>query len=202
VIDGGRTITTVTFGLTGAAITSATLAAPARAVSPTPMSRITDGAGTGAVLTPTWSDPDPEFGMQHLTGVTVSAGGAGYTRPSHGRALLLGVPQRQVTFTPTIVGRPSHGRHRLRAPGSPRRLFVLHDLGCRHRGLGRHLHPDHERRRRRRHRQPGLLDLLPAAPGLCRHHAAAADPVVQLRRRLRQHERQRPTKDSDAITRA
>ncbi|HEY4171339.1 MAG TPA: ubiquitin-activating E1 FCCH domain-containing protein [Reyranella sp.] len=52
VIDGGRTVTTVTFGLTGGAITSASLADTTRQASANAFVQITDGAGSGAILAP------------------------------------------------------------------------------------------------------------------------------------------------------
>src|SRR6185437_1376005 len=58
VIDGGQTITTVSFGISGGHIVSATLADTNRQASANAFVQITDGAGSGAVLQPTFTD-DP-----------------------------------------------------------------------------------------------------------------------------------------------
>jgi hypothetical protein len=52
VMDGGLTVTTVTFGLSGGAITSAALADTTKQASANAFVQITDGAGSGAILSP------------------------------------------------------------------------------------------------------------------------------------------------------
>ncbi len=71
VIDGGRVITTVTFGLTAGAITSAVLADVDKQASSNAYVQITDGTGAGAALAP--------VGSGHLDSILVVAPGTGYS---------------------------------------------------------------------------------------------------------------------------
>jgi hypothetical protein len=103
VIDGGRAVTTVSFGLSGSALATATLGDTTRQVSANAYVQVSDGGGSGAVLVPHWGDPDPDTGQRTLTGVTVSSGGSSYTAHAAVDITLLGVPQPQVTLTATVA---------------------------------------------------------------------------------------------------
>jgi hypothetical protein len=76
-MDGIRAVTSVTLTVVGGVITAATATNIGLSVSANATVRITDGTGTGAVLTPTWSGPD-ENGYYTLTGASVTNGGSGY----------------------------------------------------------------------------------------------------------------------------
>lgn len=76
--DGGRAISAVSFTVSGGTITAGTLAAPNQKVSDNAYITVTDGAGSGAVLQPQWTDDGSGNGTSYISGVTVIAGGAGY----------------------------------------------------------------------------------------------------------------------------
>lgn len=76
VMDGGLTVTTVTFGLTGGAITSATLADTTKQASANAFVQIIDGAGSGAILSPVF----PGDGTMQ---VQVVGAGSGYGANVH-----------------------------------------------------------------------------------------------------------------------
>lgn len=78
VIDGMRTVTTVNLTITGGVITGATATATGQGVSASTVVRVTDGDGSGVVLTPQWSAIDPDTGYYTLVGVLVSNGGSSY----------------------------------------------------------------------------------------------------------------------------
>jgi hypothetical protein len=103
VIDAGRIVTSVSFGLSGGVITSASLASTTQTCSANAYVQVADGGGSGAALLPQWSDPDPDTGQRTLTGVAVSSGGASYTAHATVAVTYLGVPQPQVTLTPTVA---------------------------------------------------------------------------------------------------
>lgn len=90
VIDGGRTVTTIAFGLSGGAIVSATLASTTQEASPNAYTEITDGDGSGAVLQAqvTWDGLNE---ANWISGVTVVAGGANYSANAEVRVVLYGV---------------------------------------------------------------------------------------------------------------
>lgn len=93
VIDAGRVITTVTFGLTGTVITSATLAATGQNVSANAYVSITEaGGGSGAVLSPEFADVGDGSGNVYLSAVTVVDGGASYSATPTVKFYLYGVP--------------------------------------------------------------------------------------------------------------
>ncbi|HYD04112.1 MAG TPA: hypothetical protein VEC60_00215, partial [Reyranella sp.] len=101
-IDGVREVTTVTLGVSGGAIVSATPVATGQSVSANARVQITDGVGTGAVLVPQWTDNGD--GTVTLTGVTVTSGGSGYNANVLVQGFYWGGLQPQLTFTPTVVG--------------------------------------------------------------------------------------------------
>ena len=103
-IDKGVTVTEITLGTSGGAISSATPAATGQSVSANAYVRISEGDGSGAVLTPVWSEPDPETGALTLTGVTVTAGGSGYSGHVGVIMTCMGVPQPQVGFSAMVGG--------------------------------------------------------------------------------------------------
>jgi hypothetical protein len=76
VIDGGRTLTTVSFTLSGGAIASATLADTTQQASPNAFLQITDGSGSGAVLQPIFATDS--FHGTYISGATAISGGGGY----------------------------------------------------------------------------------------------------------------------------
>jgi hypothetical protein len=103
VIDGGRTITTVTLGVSGGAIATATLADTNKEASPNAYVKITDGAGTGAVLTPTFSED--ELGNATISGATIVAGGSGYAGSVQINMVLFGtIDYYPYTFSVTVDG--------------------------------------------------------------------------------------------------
>jgi hypothetical protein len=90
VIDGGRTLTTVSFALSGSAIASATLADTTQQASPNAFLQITDGSGSGAVLQPIFtSEGDPS--ITYVSGCTVINGGSGYGAGVQVRTVVSGV---------------------------------------------------------------------------------------------------------------
>jgi hypothetical protein len=100
-MDRGVAVTTITFGLAGGIITSATPAATGQNVSATAYIQIVDGGGTGAVLTPQWTNNGD--GTTTLTGVAVTSGGSGYSSHAIATGLFIGAPQPQVILSPTIA---------------------------------------------------------------------------------------------------
>jgi len=76
VMDGGQTVTTVTFGLSGGVITSATLADTTKQASANAFVQITDGAGSGAILSPVF----PGDGTMQAQ---VVGAGSGYGTNAH-----------------------------------------------------------------------------------------------------------------------
>jgi hypothetical protein len=102
VIDGDKTVTTVTFGLTGGAISTATLADTTKNASANAYVRITDGSGSGAILQAQFSPLAGSGGAAvYLSGVTVLDGGTGYGSPQIA-AYLNGIAL-PYAFTPTVA---------------------------------------------------------------------------------------------------
>lgn len=109
VIDGGRTITTISFGLSGGAIISATLADTTKEASPNAFVQIIDGSGSGAVLTPTFAfptvDSDGNPASVIISGATIVNGGSGYSTNAQVHMTLDGVVDvYPATFTVTVDG--------------------------------------------------------------------------------------------------
>jgi hypothetical protein len=105
VIDGGQTITTVSFGISGGHIVSATLADTNRQASANAFVQITDGAGSGAVLQPTFTDDPSNPGYVRISGATVISGGGGYGPTPEIHMYLFGIVDYYPTgFSATVVG--------------------------------------------------------------------------------------------------
>jgi hypothetical protein len=105
VIDGGQTITTVSFGLSGGHIVSATLADTTKQASANAFVQITDGAGSGAVLQPTFTEDPSNPGYVRISGATVISGGGGYGPTPDIHMYLFGiVDYYPTTFAATVVG--------------------------------------------------------------------------------------------------
>jgi len=110
-IDGIRTLTTVTLTVTGGVITAATPVGTGQSVSANAYVQITDGTGSGAVLQPVWEIVSHDAGdgiffiSAYLIGVTVVNGGSGYGPNPVITALDSGVPiGGSLTLTPTVAG--------------------------------------------------------------------------------------------------
>ena len=103
-IDGIRQVTTVSFTVSGGVITAATPAATGQSISAAAYVQITDGAGTGAALTPIFGPIDPDTGLYTMTGVSVTNGGSGYGGHPVIGYTDGGVGSGSPTFTPTVVG--------------------------------------------------------------------------------------------------
>ena len=103
VIDGGRTLTTVSFTLSGSAITAATLANTTQQASPNAFLQITDGSGSGAVLQPIFSSVSDTADV--ISGVTVINGGSGYGAGTQVHVIYGGVIDAYpVTFAVSVTG--------------------------------------------------------------------------------------------------
>lgn len=101
--DGGVALTTVSIGLTANAITSATLADTTKRASANAYITIRDGAGSGAVLQPQWTDDGSGNGTSYISGVTVVSGGSGYTSGVQITSLYYGIVNYGgYVFTPTV----------------------------------------------------------------------------------------------------
>src|SRR6185436_2180796 len=95
------TLTAITFGVTGGAITSAILADTTQQASANAFVQITDGTGAGAVLTPVFSGDE----QLALTGVTVVDGGSGYAAGVEIHTSVYGVIDwLPIVFTATVDG--------------------------------------------------------------------------------------------------
>jgi hypothetical protein len=82
VIDGDKTVTTMTFGLASGSISTATLADTTKSASSNAYVRISDGSGSGAILQAQFSPIVGSGGYAvYISGVTVLAGGTGYGSP-------------------------------------------------------------------------------------------------------------------------
>ncbi|MBN9086242.1 MAG: hypothetical protein J0J01_05000 [Reyranella sp.] len=104
-MDNGKQVTTVSFGVSGGAIVSATPAATGQRVGANAFIQITDGAGSGAVLAPVWTDDGSGNGTSYISGVTVVAGGSGYLANAQVHSIYYGVTDYGgYVFTPTVVG--------------------------------------------------------------------------------------------------
>jgi hypothetical protein len=104
VIDGGRTLTTVSFTLSGGAIASATLADTTQQASPNAFLQITDGSGSGAVLQPIITG-DPTMGFPYISGATVVSGGSGYGAGVQVHVIYAGVVDfYPVSFSVSVSG--------------------------------------------------------------------------------------------------
>lgn len=105
VIDGGRTITTVSFGMSGGMIMTATLADTSKQASPNAFIQISDGSGSGAVLQPVFSPLYEGSDYLYISGVTVVAGGSGYGAAPDIHMYLYGiVDYLPYGFTATVSG--------------------------------------------------------------------------------------------------
>jgi hypothetical protein len=103
-MDNGTAVTTVAFGLSAGAIASATPAATGQRVGPNASIEITDGAGTGAVLQPVWTDDGSGF-TSYISAVTVVSPGSGYHANARVHSLYGGiVDYGGYVFTPTVSG--------------------------------------------------------------------------------------------------
>lgn len=103
-MDNGAQVTTISFGLSGGAIVTATPAATGQRVSANAFVQITDGAGSGAVLQPQWTDDGSGNGTSYISGVTVVAGGSGYHANVQVHSYYAGVVDYGgYVFTPTVV---------------------------------------------------------------------------------------------------
>ncbi|MBS0524327.1 MAG: hypothetical protein JSS04_11910 [Proteobacteria bacterium] len=104
VIDGGRTLTTVSFTLSGGAISAATLADTTRQASPNAFLQITDGSGSGAVLQPVFTtEGDPA--ITYISGCTVIDSGSGYGSGVQVHTVYAGVIDFwPVGFTVSVAG--------------------------------------------------------------------------------------------------
>lgn len=104
-MDNGIQVTTVSFGLSGGAIVSATPAATGQRVGANAFIQITDGAGSGAVLQPVWTDDGSGNGTSYISAVTVVAGGSGYHANAQVHSLYAGATDYGgYVFTPTVTG--------------------------------------------------------------------------------------------------
>lgn len=104
-MDNGKQVTTVSFGLSGGAIVSATPAATGQRVGANAFIQISDGGGSGAVLQPLWTDDGSGNGTSYIAGVTVVAGGSGYHANAQVHSVYAGASDYGgYVFTPTVTG--------------------------------------------------------------------------------------------------
>jgi hypothetical protein len=104
-IDGIRTVANVTLGISGGVITAATPVGTGQSVSANAYVQITDGAGSGAILQPQWTDDGSGTGSCYISGVTVVSGGSGYGTNPEVHSYYGGVVDYGgYVFTATAVG--------------------------------------------------------------------------------------------------
>ncbi len=103
-LDGGRLVTTVSFGLTGGVITSATLASTTQKASLNAIIQVSDGGGSGAALQLNFVDDGTGSGEYAIGSVTVLAGGSGYHANAYATVIQPGGSADGAALSLTVAG--------------------------------------------------------------------------------------------------